>query len=256
MRYCGVLFRFAFSWKELHACYRTDMSRFDAKVREFLERVWPGQSPELVRETDWSFVYRGEKSYARLSKFFLDDTFAVKAADVREKWPRMSDEERLDFVSNFWVKKNWTDDDTEILEIIIQDGNGRLWEGCTQAFLKHPDRDRALNFLIRRLEEHGGDEPLNTIHALGVAKDKRATPAIRPYFDKYRKAVEKEKETGVPDDVVFGPIPYHAYFTAAGALLKIEGTPEYEGAIRAFLNHPNTQVRWWAKYALQGDEPR
>ena len=83
MRYCGVLFRFAFSWKELHACYRTDMSRFDAKVREFLERVWPGQSAELVRETDWSFVYRGEKSYARLSKFFLDDTFAVMAADVR-----------------------------------------------------------------------------------------------------------------------------------------------------------------------------
>jgi hypothetical protein len=61
---------------------------------------------------------------------------------------------------------------------------------------------------------------------------------------------------GVPDDVFFGPIPYHAYFVAAGALLQIEGTPEYEVAIQAFLNHPNEHVRWWAEHALQGAEPR
>ena len=233
------------------------MSGFDEKVREILERMWPGQSADLVRETDWSFVYRSaEKSYARLSKFFLDETFAVKASEIREKWPRMSEGERLDFVLNFWVKKNWTDDDTEILEIIMEDGNDRLWESCAQAFLKHPDQHRALNFLIRRLEEHEGDEPLNTIQALGLARDKRATAAIRPYFEKYRKAVENENETGVPDDVVFGPIPYLAYFVASGALLKIEGASEYEAGIQKFLNHPHKQVRWWAEHALRGDEPR
>lgn len=54
------------------------MSRFDAKLREFLERVFgPGQHPELVRESDWSYVYKSEKSYARVSKFFLDETFMV-----------------------------------------------------------------------------------------------------------------------------------------------------------------------------------
>ena len=228
------------------------MGRFDSKVHEFLERVSPGQSAELVRETDWSFEYRiGEKSYARLSKFFLDETFAVEASGIREKWPTMSEGERLDFVSNFWVKKNWSDNDTEILEVIMRDGNDRLWESCSQAFLKHPDRHRSVSFLLKRLEQHEGDEPLNTIQALGLAKDKRATPAIKPYLDKYRKAVESEKETGVPDDVVFGPIPYLAYFTAAGALLQIEGTPEYREAIQSFLNHPHKQVRWWAEHALK-----
>lgn len=232
------------------------MSRFDAKVREFLEIMWPGQSAELVRETDWSLVYRsGEKSYARLLKFFLDETFAVEASEIREMWPRMSEGERLDFVSNFCVKQSWSDNDTEILEVIMRDGNDRLWESCSQAFLKHPDRHRAVTFLVRRLEQYEGDEPLNIIQALGLAKDKRAVPAIRPYFDKYRKAVEREKETGVPDDVVFGPIPYHAYFAAAGALFQIEGTPEYRDAIQSFLNHPHKQVRWWAEHALQGDEP-
>lgn len=76
----------------------------------------------------------------------------------------------------------------------------------------------------------------------------------RPYFERYQRAVETEVENGVPQDVVFGPIPYHAYFVASGALLKIDGSPEYERAIRKYLDHSNEQVRWWAERALQGDD--
>jgi hypothetical protein len=233
------------------------MSRFDAKLREFLERVFgPGQHPELVTESDWSYVYKsGDKSYARVSKFLLDETFAVSASEIRGRWPKMNEGERLDFVSNFWAKENWSANDTEILEVIMQDGNDRLWGSCAQAFLKHADRDRAVNFLIKRVEECAGDEPLNYIQALGLAKEKRAASAIKPHYEKYRQLVEAESTTGIPDDVVFGPIPCHAYFVACEALLEIDGSPEYDQAIRKYLDHPHHQVRRWANYALKNEEP-
>jgi|HubBroStandDraft_6_1064221.scaffolds.fasta_scaffold114213_2 hypothetical protein len=237
-------------------CYRTRMSRFDAKLREFLESLFgPGQHPELVRESDWSYVYKGEKSYARISKFSLDETFAVSASEIRSRWPKMNEGERLDFASNFWVKENWNANDSEILEVIMQDGNDRLWGSCAQAFLKHSDRDRIVNFLIKRVEESAGGERLNYIQALGIAKERRAASAIKSYYEQYRQLVETESITGIPNDVVFGPIPYHAYFVACEALLKIDGSTEYDQAIRKYVDHPHQQVRRWANYALKNEEP-
>lgn len=101
------------------------------------------------------------------------------------------------------------------------------------------------------MEDNGEDEPLNYIQALGRLGDKKAIAAIKTHFDKYRRAVESEHETGVPDDVVFGPIPYFPYFVAAGALLRIDGSPEYEEAIRKYVDHSNKQVRWWAEQELE-----
>jgi hypothetical protein len=232
------------------------MSLSDPKLLGYFAQLnAAGQKPELVKETEWSYVYKtGEKSYGRISKFLLDENFAIPASDMRLRWPNMNEDERLDFVSNFWVKANWNANDTNLLEVVMQDGNDRIWHSCALAFLKHPDRDRICSFLIKRVEENAEDEPLNYIQALGLIGDKRAIPAIKTYFGKYRRALESEHETGVPDDVVFGPIPYHAYFVAAGALLRIDGSPEYEEAIRSYLGHSNKQVRWWAERALEHED--
>jgi len=61
--------------------------------------------------------------------------------------------------------------------------------------------------------------------------------------------------TGVPKDVFFGPLPYHGFFVAAGAMFEICGSPEYELAIRRYFDHPNEQVRWWAENALGVEGP-
>jgi hypothetical protein len=162
----------------------------------------------------------------------------------------------MDFVANWCCKRTWNSDDTEILELIMADGDDHIWHCCTQAFLKHPNRDRAITFLIDRVSHHNlGYEPLNYIQVLGMSKDKRAVDAIQPYYEKYRKALEAERITGVPVDVVFGPIPFHAYFAAAGALLKVSGSSEYEDGIRKYFDHPSEQVRWWAEDALEVDGP-
>src|SRR5690349_10461094 len=130
------------------------MADSDFRLNEFLKRISEhGKEPELVRETEWSYHYKtGEKSFCRISKFRANKAFTVSAPEMRRRWPKMDDTERLDFVQCFWSKPNWSPNDTEILEMIMQDGDDRLWESCAQAFLKHPDRDRAITFLIQRLE--------------------------------------------------------------------------------------------------------
>jgi hypothetical protein len=234
------------------------MSGPDPKLLQFLKRAHgPGQEPELVKETEWSYVYKaGEESYCYISKFLADETFTVSASEIRNRWPSMSESERLDFVQNFWSKPNWNENDTEILEMVMQDGNDHLWEHCALAFLNHPDRDRAVKFLIERVEKcEPGHEPLNYIQALGISKDPRSVPAIRPYCEKYRKKMETEKVSGVPDDVFFGSIPYSEYFAVCGSLLQITGSTEYEQAIRRYLDHQNEQVRYWAEHALGTEGP-
>lgn len=232
------------------------MNNIDPDVLEHAKRIY-GENCELVRKTEWSYTFKcGPNSYCNLSRFLAETGFKVSAAEIRQRWPVMTQHERMDFASNWWSKGTWSDDDTEILEIIMVDGDDHVWQSCTQAFLKHPNRDRAVSFLIERVLHYSlTHEPLNYIQVLGMSKDKRAVAAIRPYYEKYREAMSMEAVTGVPEDVFFGPIPYHAYFAAAGALFKIGGSPDYDEGIRRYFDHPNEQVRWWAENALELEGP-
>lgn len=182
--------------------------------------------------------------------------FAISASEIRQRWPAMGERQRADFASNWWNKGTWTSDDNEILEIIMADGDDRLWLCCTQAFLKHPDRDRAVNFLIARVVNWKEQRaPLNYFQVLGMAKDERAVAAILPWYEKYKKEVEREADIGIPENLSFGPIPYFPYLSTTGVLFAITGSPEYETAIRQYLDHPREQVRWWAEHALGIEGP-
>ena len=138
----------------------------------------------------------------------------------------------------------------------MMDGDDRIWSCCTQAFLKHPDRDRAVNFLVERVvsweQQHA---PLNYFQVLGMAKDDRAVAAILPWYKKYRHEVERESDIGIPEDLFFGPIPYFPYLCTTGALFAITDSSEYEQAIRQYFDHPREQVRYWAEHALGIEGP-
>lgn len=68
-------------------------------------------------------------------------------------------------------------------------------------------------------------------------------------------SADTESVVGVQEDVFRGPIPYFPYLTAAGALFKITGWPEYEKSIRKFLDHEKEQVRYWAERELETEGP-
>jgi hypothetical protein len=232
------------------------MNNIDPKILELAKRDY-GENCELVKRTEWSYSFKcGSKSYSRISRFMAEPGFQVSSSEIRQRWPSMNESERMDFASNFYNKETWTDNDTEILEIIMSDGNDRIWSGCALAMLKHPDRNRAVEFLIERVQRSGPEHlPLNYMQALGIAGDRRAVEVIRPYYDKCLKAMEAEATTGVPDNVFFGPVPYHAFLAIAGDLYGITHSEEYERAIRKYFDHPNEQVRWWAEHALGVEGP-
>jgi hypothetical protein len=149
--------------------------------------------------------------------------FEVSASEIRGRWPWMNEMERMDFASNFHLKETWTENDSEVLGILMNDGDDNIWGTCALAMLRHPDQNRAVEFLIERVKRNESDRPpLNYIQALGIAGDRRAVPVIRPYYEKCLKAMELKAATGVPDDIFWGPVPYHAFLSIAGALLKDE----------------------------------
>jgi len=232
------------------------MNEIDPKILELAKRDF-GENCELVRRTQWSYSFKcGPKSYCSVSRFMAETGFEVSASEIRRRWPGMDERERHDFASNFHVKQDWTENDTEILEIIMQDGSDLIWSSCALAMLRHPDRNRAVEFLIERVRlSESGHPPLNYMQALGLADDPRAVPLIRPYYEKYLNAMEAEAATSVPEDVFRGPVPYHAFLAIAGDLFKITRSEEYEQAIRKYFDHPNEQVRYWAEHALDIEGP-
>jgi hypothetical protein len=233
------------------------MSDVDPRILEFAKRTY-GEECELERRSEWSYSFKcGPKSYSRISRFMVEPGFQVSSSEIRERWPLMDKSERLDFASNFHNKETWTENDTEILEMIMSDGNDLIWSSCALAMLKHPDRNRAVGFLIERVQHWADSQhpPVNYMQALGMAEDQRAVAVIQPYYEMCRKRMEAEKDTGIPDDVFFGPIPYHAFLSICGDLFKITASKEYEEAARKYFDHPKEQVRWWAEHALGIEGP-
>ena len=197
------------------------MNNIDPDILDLAKKDF-GDNCELVKRTEWSYTFKcGAKSYCSISRFIAEKGFEVSAREIRQQWPQWDQRQRMDFAFNWHAKGTWTDDDAEILEIIMADGDDDVWQSCTQAFLKHPDRNRAVNFLVDRVLHYTlQHEPLNYFQVLGMFKDKRGVAAIRPFYEKYKKTVDTESEVA-QDDVFRGPIPYFPYLVAAGALFKI-----------------------------------
>lgn len=232
------------------------MSHINPEILEFGRRHY-GETCELVKRSEWSYSFKcGEKSYGSISRFMLEKSLVVNASEIRGRWPSMNELERLDFAANFHPDREWTDNDTEILEIIMQDGTDTIWMSCALVMLKHPGRIRVVDFLIDRVQKSESEGArINYMQALGLSGEARAASVIRPHYEKYLKAMEAEASIGVPEDVIFGPIPYSKFLSVAGDLFRITHSMEYEQAIRKYFEHSSEQVRWWAENALDVEGP-
>jgi hypothetical protein len=66
-----------------------------------------------------------------------------------------------------------------------------------------------------------------------MAKDDRAVAALLPWYEKYKQEVVRESDIGIPEDVVFGPIPYFPYLITAVRSLRL---PTHRNMSRRFDN--------------------
>jgi hypothetical protein len=90
--------------------------------------------------------------------------FEVSASEIRGRWPWMNEMERMDFASNFHVKETWTENDSEVLGILMNDGDDNIWGTCALAMLRHPDQNRAVEFLIERVKRNESAPPATQLH--------------------------------------------------------------------------------------------
>jgi hypothetical protein len=205
---------------------------------------------DLLRESEWLREFKtGQKSVFSESKF-ISEGLQLSLRDFLGKWPLMNDGERIDFAHAYAAKPDMTQEDEKILHFLLDEGDDNICESLAQMMVRMSQPEPVIRFMIARLRTEI-DEPANYIQALGLAKVTEAVPAILPYYRKYREAVEVEKTTGVPEDVIFGPVPYSRYIWCCEALWRITGAEEYASNIRGFLNHSHAQVRCWAEMALR-----
>jgi len=205
-------------------------------------------SAKLVRETEWMRVYElGPKRLQYESKF-LRNEIQMSADSFATRWPSMPSKERYEFVFAYHAKGNFTADDEQIVEKIMQDGDDRVWSGLALFMIRHPERERVLAFLRARLKAKP-EHPFNYIQALGEAEDPEALPIIRSYFDEFRSNAETERLSGA----LYEPwnSPGWSFLICCEALWKITNSSEYLSDLRNYQNHPNSSLRNQATRALE-----
>jgi hypothetical protein len=204
-----------------------------------------GGEVTLVKETEWMRVYELGPKLLHYESKFLTEGLQLSAAIFEVKWRAMTPSEGLAFANAYATKPDFTAEDERIIDIILEDGEEVIWISLTLFMLQHTDRKRIVDFMIARLERQP-EESTNFIQALGIAKAQSAMPLLRARLKGLGEALSFERTDGIPADVVFGPIPYSAYFVCCNALWQITGSKEYEDILRNYLSHPNSQVRAWA----------
>src|SRR5215467_12615884 len=108
------------------------MSGIDPKLVELMRKTATATEPTCaVPKEDWSY------------------------SDVRDRWATWSEKDREDFCREWSHKRTWNSDDVQILELLMAEANDCVWQyACTQTLLKHPNRERAVGFLIDLISNH------------------------------------------------------------------------------------------------------
>ena len=200
-----------------------------------------GEKKELVRETEWVRVYRVGKALGYESKC-LSEGLQISATSIKSTWATLTIEEQLEFTIAFGAIPKLSAEDEEILNFLMEAevrSEGVLSNLALQ-YSKHSDRERALAFLLGRikpLERHCA----NYYQALELLKDARAIPPLRRAYDQYRRGLE-ERELDSSE--------LWDYLQCCRTLLVLDGSPEFENALREMLVHSNEDVRRWAAQLL------
>ncbi len=190
------------------------------------------EKKELVKETKWVKVYRiGGKALSYESKC-LTEGLHISAASIKSTWATLTPEEQLEFTIAFAPGLKLSAEDEEILNFLMEVGSEPVLGNLASLYARHSDRERVLPFLLSRinpLEKRCG----NYYQALELLKDPRAIPPLRRVYGGYRRALEERE---------LKPRELFNYLQCCRALWVLDGSAEFENALRAMLVHSNEDV--------------
>ena len=190
---------------------------------------------ELLRETEWSRLYRaGPRTLIYESKFQSGE-LQISAASLRERWPGWLHVEQLDFAAAFQVKPVLTADDQEILTFLMEVGSEDVCSTIAYLLPDYAYRERAVSFLLERVRE-GGRDAASYYQALERIGDARAIPVLRQRYEEYRRKLAPFEQHGLHSEL-------SDYDRCCRALWKLGGSAEYEEALKELLTHPDESIR-------------
>jgi hypothetical protein len=180
----------------------------------------------------------------RVSKFLRED-FAVPIDFINARWQSLTLEERTSFACAFAARRPLGDNDQELLDFLMKNGEPRIWRTIALSVVRHRDQGRAVNFLLSRINENV--PPLaNYYQAICYLSASECIPALRQAITKHRIEVAMHPTLeGWADRFI-----YLDYLYCAAALLITTGQQEYRAELVGIKSHPDEVIRQMVQMVL------
>jgi hypothetical protein len=217
----------------------------DNEERGMNRSIWSDR--KILRDEKWSRTYEAEDGAAvNVSKFLTDD-INIAATHFRMEWASWDDSEKLTFAHAFRSKPQFSAEDEKILDFLMAVTDERVWVSIATCLPRHSQRKEVLAFLLRCVSS-GSEPKANYIRALNIMGDAEAIAGIKALHSHLSAQLTVE---GSRADVrlIFDFVP------CCSALAKLERSTVYSDQIRAYLNHPDRNVRDFSKVYLEGGPP-
>ena len=205
------------------------------------------EAKKLIEETEWMRVYRVGRT-ERLESKFLKDGIEVSADSIKQRWHEWGPVKQLDFANAFKAKPVLTTEDQEILRFLMESGSELTWGAIAYLLPRYSDRERAFSFLLEQAAA-GGRCVANYYQALERMGDTRAVPLLRERYEQYRRKLVPLEGQGLHSGL-------SEYDVCCRALWKLDGSQEYEDALKSLLTHPDESIRRRAHYYLFDQWPQ
>jgi hypothetical protein len=200
------------------------------------------QGKELVQESEWFRVYQiGPDLFLRESKF-LTDQLETSLASVQQRWPGLSDEQRLDFAAAFVARPAVTVEDQQVLRFLLETGAEDILVRIASRLQNPADRKQALSLLLDRVASGAGGAA-KYYQALALMGDPRAVPLLRRRYEEYRQRLSPMDLHGLETELA-------DYQMCCHALWNLDGAPEYRESLEKLLTHPDETIRRRATLSL------
>jgi hypothetical protein len=195
-----------------------------------------------VRESNWVRVEQTKDGLYVQSSKFLEAGVELSARGFGRLWAGLSPQERLDLCAAYHAKPTITNEDEEILSIIMRKGDDLTWSSIASVLTRHSNRRRVQGFIKSRIAKQA--PPLsNFYHAAELLGDSALVPLLAKRHRAYQESAINP-ETG--DRVLSID-----YLTCCRTLWKLTGSREYEEMIVKYLSARDKFVSDCAKRLLQ-----
>jgi hypothetical protein len=169
---------------------------------------------------------------------FLKPSFGISPASLKSNWFNWTQGEKLKFAAAFSARGELYGDDVDVLDFLMESGSPEIWTTLALLVSKHPNKDRAREFLLDRVNAR--IKPLaNYYQALETLPHANTELALRESL----KLDQAELETVPVLSVWSDRFIYLDYLSCCAALFRITEDERYRDILRGFLSHPEIEIR-------------